>query len=522
MSQKRQASTSAPRKRRKTTGRPFGGGSDEVPTPQSQANQPSSSGWSTRTVGTSGVPSLSALCIRAFVDNLPRFSAKPELWDAVKPWLTLLPDNLIPRVFTTARNAYPSLLTHPVISTYFLRGPSITLSGNLGVTRFTLSALAAAESKQYLRQLELSDLTKIPDEVFANVVSHLPSVEVLILRGCSKVGQKTVSAVAKHCPKLTKLNLNYTSVIPVSLAPVLQNCKALGVLKMAGISSWTDTTVSKLWSVLGADSDDSKFVVPNIYSLNIRQTPITDSVVDEILTICPNIRRLDLSFTNIKHPPLLLSHKGFEKLSLTSTRIPSTHLVNILSDLPNLKSLSLGAQGGGQGSSASVTNSTAMTLNDQTLRQLTDILENYSTLENISLVGNTKLGFSSKRSDSALADFIRKVGRRCISLNMANITNLSSPHLEGLLAEDEQGPPRLRTLILNNTSVGDDAAPYISACSELNTLELAGTKFSSVGLFPIIDACTKLEQLNLTSCRGVPVGDRRRFFEVWEEEWKNR
>lgn len=38
--------------------------------------------------------------------------------------------------------------------------------------------------------------------------------------------------------------------------------------------------------------------------------------------------------------------------------------------------------------------------------------------------------------------------------------------------------------------------------------------FTGAGLFPIIDACPKLERLDVTACRGVRVGDRRRFFEV--------
>ena len=33
----------------------------------------------------------------------------------------------------------------------------------------------------------------------------------------------------------------------------------------------------------------------------------------------------------------------------------------------------------------------------------------------------------------------------------------------------------------------------------------------------IIDACTRLASLDLASCRGVRLTDRRRFFEVWEE-----
>ena len=37
-------------------------------------------------------------------------------------------------------------------------------------------------------------------------------------------------------------------------------------------------------------------------------------------------------------------------------------------------------------------------------------------------------------------------------------------------------------------------------------------------LFDIVDACPKLEWLNLTSCRRVNVQHRRRFFERWKEE----
>ena len=115
---------------------------------------------------------------------------------------------------------------------------------------------------------------------------------------------------------------------------------------------------------------------------------------------------------------------------------------------------------------------------------------------------------------------------------MATVSYLRSSDLNGLVPDAvEDGPPKLRELILNNTNMDDDAAPFISSCAELHTLELASTKITSMptisstssklietciatGLFPIIDACNKLEQLNLTSCRGIGVVDRRRIFEV--------
>ena len=93
-------------------------------------------------------------------------------------------------------------------------------------------------------------------------------------------------------------------------------------------------------------------------------------------------------------------------------------------------------------------------------------------------------------------------------------------------------PPRLEELAFNNTGIDDDAAPYLACCSSLVVLEVAGTKLTSLscmaahvaryvlrssigsGLFPVINACPNLEKLDLTSCRGIKVADRRRFFEV--------
>lgn len=60
-------------------------------------------------------------------------------------------------------------------------------------------------------------------------------------RGCAKVGPKTVEAVASSCHHLSVLNVNHTAVPPVALAPVLQKCSDLEVLKVAGVSSWVCT-----------------------------------------------------------------------------------------------------------------------------------------------------------------------------------------------------------------------------------------------------------------------------------------
>ena len=135
-----------------------------------------------------------------------------------------------------------------------------------------------------------------------------------------------------------------------------------------------------------------------------------------MLAACPNLERLDTSFTYIKNL-VIPAGKRLEKLLVTSTKIPIVDLVTAVEGLPRLHTLAAGALGGGQGSTAAVANTTAMTLTDDGLRALTDALSVRDPgveLERVSLVGNTKLGLAGRHGpDGALGYFMRKVGRSC-------------------------------------------------------------------------------------------------------------
>lgn len=167
-------------------------------------------------------------------------------------------------------------------------------------------------------------------------------------------------------------------VTPVSLAALLKNCTHLEVLKLAGIPNWvltnshfshflvslttisaqTEATVSKLW--IGLDlPNQPDFRLPSLKTLKLRQTAVNDTIINQCLIICPNIRRLDLSFTNVRHPPPLLGNQLLEKLSLTSTKVSTPDLVRILTNLQGLKSLALGALGASGGLSATIANSSS-------------------------------------------------------------------------------------------------------------------------------------------------------------------
>lgn len=52
------------------------------------------------------------------------------------------------------------------------------------------------------------------------------------------MGTLTVTAAANSCPRLKLLNLNYTSAPPAAVGLLVNACRDLEVLKLAGITSW--------------------------------------------------------------------------------------------------------------------------------------------------------------------------------------------------------------------------------------------------------------------------------------------
>jgi hypothetical protein len=111
------------------------------------------------------------------------------------------------------------------------------LSSDLpGVIKPTIVAIG--RNGQNLRHLRLTGFEKISDVDFAALCKNLPALHTVNLRGCSKVAIKTTEAVAAHCPELRSLNLSYTAVNPIHLSSVLQNCRQLQILKLAGLYNW--------------------------------------------------------------------------------------------------------------------------------------------------------------------------------------------------------------------------------------------------------------------------------------------
>ncbi|KAF8634002.1 hypothetical protein AX15_001176 [Amanita polypyramis BW_CC] len=478
-------------------------------------NVPSSATSSRRHIQPTNVPSLTTLCTRKFAAEFVDVRNNELLWERLSTQLRMLPDTMIPKLFRALRAACPTYLKHEFIVTYMLRGPSVTFTDDLpGVSKRTISDVSRLNAR--VRELEISGFGKIPDNIFASTLRHLKELRVLILRGCSKVGAQTISVVTSSCPDLKIINLNYTSANPASVAQLVTSCKSLEVLKVAGIRNWTDATFTNFFPGI-----DQGTILINLRTLKIRQTQLGDTSISFLINLCPNLQSLDASFTLLKRPASLISTPHvppLQKLSLTSTSILPRDLAPVLSLFPQLRTLSLGALGVSHGSQASIGNTSAMTMDDAGLGAVTDALADIVCLERISLVGNTKLGMTAKHGP-ALSDFVSRIGRKCKRLNLAGIPNLRSADLAGLLPKrDGDDSAAVESLVLNNTGIDDEAGIYIAACNRLRMLGVAGTRLTSNGLYPILNACPELGDLDLTSCRGINVVERRRFFEVWEEQ----
>ncbi|KAL5494902.1 hypothetical protein ACEPAI_364 [Sanghuangporus weigelae] len=478
-------------------------------------NNPSSSALSTRVVKQRRAPALAGLCIRIFTEHFAEFSDE-EHWESTRTWLKILPDSVLPNLFSALKAQHPRRLNHAVITTYFLRGTSVSLNGELAIASHTLTAIPRVLGSKLL-VLELSDIDKYTDSTYATMVKDLPLLKTLVLRNCPKVGPSTAEMIANNCRHLKKLNLNFTSVTAMSLLTLFKSIPDLEVLKLAGIQNLSDATIARLFSLLTDDGDQaSRAPLRNLKTLKLRHNTISEIAIAPFLQRCTHLERLDVSFTLLKHIPDLPAAPFIEKISLTSTFLPGKELVELINHLPHLKVLNAGAMGVKAATTSALSTSTAMTLSDDILRHLTDAMQGCPMVQSLNLVQNTKLG-TLRGHNSAIVYFIQHIGRKLSYLNLSGVS-VRSEDLLGLVPENqgEEISP-LETLILNKSLIDDECAHWISSCKLLEVLEVAETRISEDGLLPIIDSCTRLAKLNLTGCRGVRIVDRRRFFEVWEE-----
>ncbi|KZO96535.1 RNI-like protein [Calocera viscosa TUFC12733] len=462
-------------------------GDDKLNDAQRSAQQPSSSALSTRHTGPHVVPALVRLSMLRFAQNAVKLSENGFHKSRMLEKLEYLPTHLVQPLFSFLRDYCPDRLSDDFIKKYFLRGDHISFTPDMtGVLNATMTAIRnAVDFAAGLKSLEIRGQPDLKDSYVASAISHLPLLTKLVLRGCTKVGSKSVEAAAKTCRDLEIINLNYTVTGHAALQKLVSSCKKLHSVKLAGLTDVTDT---HLPGILVHASG-------RLLRLKLRQTRLSPTSASSISNaLSTNALSLDISFTSLVFTQL---PNTLEKLSLMATTLPPTLLPRLLEPLTKLRKLNLALLG-----------NQAPNLSDDGLKRLLPILISCDNLVELNLASNTKLGLNGTGGVSSM---LKVLGGRLEVLNLSGIPRLRWYDLEPL--KSQYSTPRLRTLLLMNTGLDDEAASYISACKHLKQLNLAGTGFSSVGI--VVDSCSELSELDLTGCRGVRIQDRRRFFEAW-------
>ncbi|GAA5892521.1 uncharacterized protein JCM6883_007386 [Sporobolomyces salmoneus] len=404
------------------------------------------------------------------------------------------------------------------------------------ISRLSLSSLSAPSillnripQCTALVDLDLSHSQTLSDSVLAKVLVRIPSLEKINLKACTKVGDNSIKALANGSGASLRIaNLSFTAVAHKGLGALIGNCPRLEVLKLQAVGNLNEKNINLIVET-ATNASTAKMQIPlsNLRTLKLKNTAVTDAALGRLLALCsPTLSRLDVSYTQLKSLDIISSalHTlptwNLEKLVASGLPLTPASLESFfrpLSERPDdernrFKVMKLG--------SIPATSTKAPGLTDAVLKKLLPYWETFGGLEKVSLYGNIYLGKTSE----PMYSFLAKIGSRCKDLNLTNIP-LDSHHLEGLLEPvtfDEDGndhvvPSRLETLVLDSTRIDDRAMIPLGICKKLRALHVAETRISPAFLDSLLKSCPDLSVLNLTSCRGIPVTQRRNFFDSYEK-----
>ncbi|KAF9369892.1 hypothetical protein CPC16_004112 [Podila verticillata] len=143
-------------------------------------------------------------------------------------------------------------------------------------------------------------------------------------------------------------------------------------------------------------------------------------------------------------------------------------------------------------------------------------------LHTLSFFGNPQIG-QSKRVNHSLRLLLKQVAPtlRRLELGYTRITSdvlmsllpfepLILHEADDVIAEDNMNVNMvLEELGLDETPLGSEAWAVLSQLRRLNRLSLANTRMEQEAVERVIQACTQITSLDLTSCRAIPIRKRR-------------
>ncbi|KAF9105880.1 hypothetical protein BGX27_009403 [Mortierella sp. AM989] len=424
-----------------------------------------------------------------------------------------------------------------------------------------------------LERINLNGMDTLSDKVLAQLVGACPYLVRLSLKGCTKVGDMTlanlpiksleelnISFVEAPTTKGIKQLLFRCRGLRILKMAGVANVKDVLFLDLEkDLAPEMDAAIKQRNpSSIELESKD-QLPLYRLENLKISATKLGDRGFKVLMSLCGRtLRRLDISATGVSRiGPIAqfciwsddktntqssTSATCLEKLNLTRLKIISpTDLLTLFKKLPphSLHTLLMGYLTCGQ-----------VPIRDELLHQLTPYLElevDISTvlpeamlhgdpfaqaspvtqeihLHTLSLFGNLQIG-QSRRQDYGLRLLLQRLSPFLRRLELG-YTQCKSSIIEGLLEPYSSshytdptlalsGEDRmvdnlvLEELGLDETPIDDEAAIVLSRFRRLNRLSLVNTRIGREAVESVVMACPLLTNLDLKSCRGIPLLHRR-------------
>ncbi|ODO05171.1 hypothetical protein L198_01859 [Cryptococcus wingfieldii CBS 7118] len=433
-----------------------------------------------------------------------------------------------------------AILSLQLLRELFSIPPTLYLPGDL------LPAIAQASrlkplipptisSNLFMSLILINSLTST-DVGLAGLIHHLPSIEIVNLKGCALAGEKTVKTIVSRCPGVKRLNLKGTKVSEKDVAQLLATFgQQLEGFKVDNVifNDIDHTFASQPYPSMthlclpgnmlnrplsSARSNATRFT--GMGYPNPRPTPQTTTI---------SWPTLDTSFPSLTHLclPGLLVPNGTEigtaglsliKLALgpRGPPVPITSIEPIIKRHHNtLRSVHLGnvyPRGTKPGPDFDELAETIQSCDGlDTLRWQTDV---HGT--NDSLCDTSMSNYGHKLYWN-LFETPLTVAQR-VTLELPGQYKFPSAWSSG--STSQTFPSLLESLEIPSATLQDheSLAKLLCCYPKLRELDLSGTTIDDDDMKLILRHCPLISRIDLTSCRGVNVRHRRNIFKAFDED----
>lgn len=352
------------------------------------------------------------------------------------------------------------------------------------------------------------------------------SLERVTLCGCLAIGDDAIHALVRASGhSLLEIDLSTTSVSPAAVGIIGAHVPKIRRLSVGACEGFTDELLLKaVGDAMSHAAAASWIPFQHLVDLDVSRTSAGDVGVGSILRLCgSHLRALDVGYTRVGEHGSLdmlrmgLGHTSLERLGLSGLVLHATALVSFVREQKNVRTLALDDMVEyvrRQESSLSG----RVGLTGMALYAIAHAVG--PSLECISVRGDKRQCAPGKWA--LPADWLPPLYGLgdALSTLFCSVAHVDLAGLE-LRARDLVATPpppasRVTHLKLASTNISDECLLHLVPWTgRLEALYLDDTPVTCEALDTLVAANPALSLLSLSHCRGIPVRERRRFFDAF-------